>query len=440
MKPVLSDQAYPLPEAVDKAKKHGDFAFASRIIGSYLEKEIPNALRRRLELEKNNLEVLSKQYPYTYREAEELLLKEFPLYRKGMLSAYIENGDLDWYYIDGEIHLEARLIGNASARCGLKEDGESSDLKLRDENAAYMSRHGSRKARIRVRASLEPKTDEETHRNIPVVRKAECISDIVIHGSSPDLVSIDAEDAPMRTAVFEGRGRSWIEFSYTIEAVKKNIVSSTAPLSGMDEYLEPQAPHMLFTPYLRELAREITAGIDDRAMKARAIYDWITRNVKYSFVREYTTFDNISEFTASSLKGDCGMQAMLFITLCRIAGIPARWQSGWYVTPEGVSCHDWAEFYLPEYSWCFSDCSFGGGAYRSGKMDRWNHYFGSGDVFRMVANNATGLALTGKKHYPSDPTDNQRGEAETEERALRRNELGYSLELIGFGFLDKESI
>ena len=37
--------------------------------------------------------------------------------------------------------------------------------------------------------------------------------------------------------------------------------------------------------------------------------------------------------------------ALTFITMCRIAGVPARWQSGLYVAPDSVGSHDWAEFY-----------------------------------------------------------------------------------------------
>ena len=44
--------------------------------------------------------------------------------------------------------------------------------------------------------------------------------------------------------------------------------------------------------------------------------------------------------------GDCGVFALLFITLCRIAGIPARWQSGLAVRPGRVGpttgpCSTW---------------------------------------------------------------------------------------------------
>ena len=72
--------------------------------------------------------------------------------------------------------------------------------------------------------------------------------------------------------------------------------------------------------------------------------------------------------------GRCGIQALLFVTLCRAVDIPARWQSGLYTTPVNVGCHDWAQFYVEPYGWLFADCSFGGSAWRAGSpapSGRW---------------------------------------------------------------------
>lgn len=44
--------------------------------------------------------------------------------------------------------------------------------------------------------------------------------------------------------------------------------------------------------------------------------------------------------------GDCGMVSLLFITLCRLNGIPAKWQSGFMMHPGDVNLHDWAEIYF----------------------------------------------------------------------------------------------
>ena len=79
--------------------------------------------------------------------------------------------------------------------------------------------------------------------------------------------------------------------------------------------------------------------------------------------------------------------ALTFITMCRIAGVPARWQSGLYVAPDSVGSHDWAEFYTPQTGWLNADVSFGSSARRMGEEWRRRHYFGNLDPWRMVANN-----------------------------------------------------
>ena len=182
---------------------------------------------------------------------------------------------------------------------------------------------------------------------------------------------------------------------------------------------------------MRKLSREITGGEQNPLLKARRIYDFITTNVTYSFVRPYFTFANIPEYAASSLKGDCGFQALLFITLCRLAKIPAGWQSGAYASPEFVGSHDWARFYIAPFGWMFADCSFGGSAYRDGDDERREFYFGNLDPYRIpFASEFQADFYPPKKFRRIDPYDNQTGEAEYAGRGLNIGEFESKLELI----------
>ena len=123
-------------------------------------------------------------------------------------------------------------------------------------------------------------------------------------------------------------------------------------------------------------------------------------------------YENISQYVAENLKGDCGFQALLFITMCRIAGIPARWQSGWYINPLMASPHDWALFYVKPYGWLPADLSFGGTRRENEKLRSF--YFGNLDGFRMVANSDFMKDFVPKPNFLRfDPTDNQLGEAES---------------------------
>lgn len=161
------------------------------------------------------------------------------------------------------------------------------------------------------------------------------------------------------------------------------------------------------------------------------IYDYITQNVKYSFVRSYSTILNIPEYAALNLKGDCGVQALLFITLCRICGVPAKWQSGLYVDPYFIGCHDWAQFYVEPYGWLYCDPSFGGGAIRTGSDMRLDFYFGNIDPFRMPANSDFQQEFTPKKTFlRSDPYDNQVGEIEYADGNVYSNDFESIMEII----------
>ena len=148
-------------------------------------------------------------------------------------------------------------------------------------------------------------------------------------------------------------------------------------------------------------------------------------------MRPYFTLENIPEFAAKNLKGDCGVQALLFITLCRAARIPAVWQSGLCAGPLTIGMHDWAQFYVAPYGWLFADCSYGGSAYRAGNLEKWNHYFGNLDPFRIVMNSEFQHDFDPpKSQVRSDPYDNQIGEAEYSDRGLMGYEFDGDHELI----------
>ena len=187
----------------------------------------------------------------------------------------------------------------------------------------------------------------------------------------------------------------------------------------------------MFTPYLRELRDELAGDETNPIILARRFYDFVTTKVMYSFVREYFTIECIPEYCAVNLKGDCGVQALLFITLCRMSGIPARWQSGLYTTEFFTGTHDWSQFYVEPYGWVFADLSFGGSAWRLGNKERWNYYFGNLDIFRMPSTSEIQKEfMPEKKWLRIDPIDNQRGEFEYEDHGLRFSQIEVSQELL----------
>ena len=243
-------------------------------------------------------------------------------------------------------------------------------------------------------------------------------------GTAGEPVSVDNGSYPQRTARFETvirGGEVWqTEFEFDNETVFRNPDPSQVLFSQPSFYTGEEAPHIRFTPYLRELTRSVTEGEENPLLEAEKIYRFITSQVKYSFVRSYSTVEDIPEFTAANRKGDCGFQALLFITMCRIAGIPARWQSGLYATPLTVGSHDWAQYYVAPFGWLSADCSFGGSAFRQGDEKRRAYYGANLDPYRIpYASQFMHSFSREEEGLRDDPYDNQSGEVFCGGRFLR---------------------
>ena len=448
----LSFMRIPLPEDVLKLKSFGDFEGAQKMIQHFLSKDIPQSLRKRLEIEGDIIRVMgNNEYPYNYEEALKIMSGHLKDFKEEELCYLKEIGAADWIYIDGTVHFQRRFYENLiktrpdlAARVIVQDvdDAQVNEKKqkLLDDNVKYMKEHGGRSVRTRIRATIKAKKEfEEVGRKVrvhlPVPKICQQVSNIKILGSSPEITYTAPENAPQRTVYFETElspGQEFmVEYIYDYHVNYVELDPAKAWAKQPDFCLEEQAPHIMFTPYLRELRDELAADETNPVILARRFYDFVTTKVMYSYMREYFTIDCIPEYCAVNQKGDCGVQALLFITLCRMSGIPARWQSGLYATEYYTGCHDWAQFYVEPYGWVFADPSFGGSAWRSGQTERWNYYFGNLDIFRMPANSEIQMEfMPEKKWLRGDPIDNQRGEFEYEDHGLLYSQLEVHQELI----------
>lgn len=456
----LSFMKIPLPEDVLKLKNYGDYAGAQKMIRYFLEhKEIPKALRKRLEIEQEIIGVMgADEYPYTYAEALEMMTSHLRDFKEEELQYLKEIGAADWMYIDGEVHFQRLFYDNLTqtrsdlaARVIVQneelEKENAMKQKLLNGNVHYMKEHGGRTVHTRIRATIKAKKEfEEVGRKVsvhlPIPKVYEQVSNVQIHAANPEITFIAPEDAAQRTVYFETELQPNQEFmvEYSFDYHIKYVELDPKRVAGEqpDFCLEEQSPHIMFTPYLRELRDELVGDETNPVILARRFYDFVTTKVMYSFVREYFTIECIPEYCAVNLKGDCGVQALLFITLCRMSGIPARWQSGLYATDYYTGCHDWAQFYVAPYGWVFADLSFGGSAWRAGEIERWNYYFGNLDVFRMPANSEIQKAFVPEKKWLRiDPIDNQRGEFEYEDHGLRFSQVEVSQKLISMEDIEK---
>ena len=258
---------------------------------------------------------------------------------------------------------------------------------------------------------------------------------------------LDDEQSPIRAVYLEQPARRnrptefEIEYEYTMHGVWFDVKPDEAkPVNTNDSMLKPfisEAPHVVFTPEMRALSEQIAGGETNPARKARKFYGWIADNIKYSYALEYSTIRNISDYCRAKGYGDCGQEALLFITLCRLNGIPARWQSGWNTFPGAKTIHDWCEIYLDPYGWIPVDPYKGIWAMRYAftltpeqKCEVRDFYFGGLDYYRMAANSDHNQELTPpKKSFRSDDVDFQRGELESGEQNIYFDQYSYKLEI-----------
>ena len=190
------------------------------------------------------------------------------------------------------------------------------------------------------------------------------------------------------------------------------------------QYLAERPPHIAFTPRLREAVKLAVGDETNPLRKARRVFEFVDATIRYCAEEEYGNIPGFSEHALTRRKGDCGVQGMLFITMCRAAGVPARWQSGFQTKPGSKNMHDWAEFYVEPWGWLPADPSYGLQKHHDPAVRYF--YLGHQDAYRMIVNLDYGSPLTPEKRsLRSEPADFQRGEVELDGRNLYYEEWDY---------------
>ncbi len=222
-----------------------------------------------------------------------------------------------------------------------------------------------------------------------------------------------------------------VEYSYQSYGVYVPIeadkVRPTPSRPDLQPFLSEQPPHIVFTPEIRELSRQIVDNETNPYRVAQKLFAWVDNNIPWASAREYSTFTNIPSYVLHNRHGDCGMQTLAFITLCRLNGIPARWQSGWEFQPPDDSMHDWGEIYFEPYGWVPMDVTYGQRTTTDEHL-RW-FYLNGMDSYRLIFNEGiSDNFYPAKVHFRSETVDSQRGEVEWEGGNLYFDQWDWNLE------------
>jgi transglutaminase-like putative cysteine protease len=253
--------------------------------------------------------------------------------------------------------------------------------------------------------------------------------------SEPSKHRIAPESALQRTIHLERTAQAGkpTVFSATYEvtlhsqyhAIDADKVVSAKITPELAPYVAERAPHVVFTEPLGVFSRQVVGDATNPYRVAQKIFAAVDE-IPWAGAREYSTIADLSSYTLHAGHGDCGEQTMLLITLMRMNGIPARWQSGWTFTQgDYEDIHDWAEIYLAPYGWMPVDVTYG--RLDSGDPSLKWFYLGGLDNFRIAFNDDFSQDFVPpKQFFRSDTVDSQRGEVEWEGGNLYYDKWNYN--------------
>ncbi|MBN2365472.1 MAG: transglutaminase domain-containing protein [Calditrichaeota bacterium] len=222
-----------------------------------------------------------------------------------------------------------------------------------------------------------------------------------------------------------------VEYAYTSHGFYKEIqpekIQNLTTEAQLNDFLREEPPHILFSDELKALSNKIVGGEENPYRIARLLYTWVDQNIPWASAREYSTIRNISEYCLQNRHGDCGIKALFYITLLRLNGIPARWQSGWEFQPPHHNMHDWGMLYFEPYGWMPMDVDYG---MRTSENESKKYFYLNGmDSYRLVFNDAISQEFfPPKKHFRSETIDSQRGEIEWDGGNLYFDQWDWNIE------------
>jgi len=391
------------------------------------------------------LEVLRRtrqDFPLSDKDVLSQLKESIPDATQQDVDRWREAGDLQARTIDGENRYFRNAVGNLfrfseDARSRRKSNVSTEKkfdlnshierlVKLAESSETpevYPVKHNVRYKLAVNKGNPRLKAGAKVRAWLPFPQEYRQQQDVKLIRTDPPHKSISENGAPHRSIYFEETitnpeepPRFVAEFEFVTSAYCPKL--DPAKVQAYDtqsdlyqQYTSERAPHIIFSPEVKRLAKEIVGDETTPLEKARRVFRWVSKNIPWCSEMEYSIIPNIPEKALKARRGDCGVQGLTFITLCRAAGVPARWQSGWQTKPNDWNMHDWSEFYVEPWGWLPADASYG---VRQHPDPRVRDFFcGHMDPYRLIVNLDYGRELQpSKMSFRSEPYDFQRGEIE----------------------------
>lgn len=450
-------------EKINNQIEKGNYSEATQMIEEKLIEDSNNLS----ELEKYNLkfqidrmERIRKDFTKTKDDILEYVRKYYPDAGERDLRKWEKSGALEYKFIDGKKYYFNRAAANIfrvdreAKKQKRKVEGETVDELdkfLADYLPKVVKESESKnepfvkpaKLKLNYKLSVNPNAvpeGEVVRCWLPFPRKGEDRQrNIELLTTNVDEYVISDNEHPHRTLYMEKTAQkdqpTVFEFSVSYTGYNEyheidpdKVQSYNKNSEEYKKYTSEREPHIVFTDEIKKLSQEIIGDETNPYLQAKKIFTWISENIPWAGAREYSTIQNISDYSISTGHGDCGIKTITFMTLCRYNGIPTRWQSGWMLHPGEVNLHDWGQVYFEGYGWVPVDQSFGLQNSENEKVKYF--YLGGLDAYRFIVNDDYSQPIFPLKVYPrSETVDFQRGEVEWKGGNLYFDQWDYHMDV-----------
>lgn len=164
---------------------------------------------------------------------------------------------------------------------------------------------------------------------------------------------------------------------------QKNLVPSLRQHLKNEKFLEQ-------TPAVKKMTHKIIKNSKYPLDQINEIFNFIVKNFKYCYPLSKRGVKNL---VLSNLQGDCGEYSSLFVTMCRILGIPAINRTGFVIFPKQktVAEHGWASTYSESLGWLDFDAQYA--ALEKNTRQGLKKYFGQRSDYRIIFTNGFNISL-----------------------------------------------
>lgn len=273
-----------------------------------------------------------------------------------------------------------------------------------------------------------PRTDVPVHKEIKLISASQPEYIIATDNNIHKSIYMEGVAKKGEPAVF-GYELSYSSYNQYYTFKPEELQEYNKESEVFNRFTAEEGDHIVFSENIKRAVKEAIGDETNPYLKVKKIFTWINTNFPWASAREYSTIKNIPEYVLANRHGDCGQVSLLFITMARYAGVPAKWESGWMMHPGNKNLHDWAEVYYEGIGWVPVDQSFGR---VFGAPDEESHWFFTKglDAYRMIVNEGISAPFYPAKIHPrSETVDFQRGEVEWRGENLYFGRWRYKMEI-----------